>query len=246
MEPTPEETLTGAVPPGGVRPRYIDRGREPWSRFAETTLRPQLRLWLNWDFEGLENIPAEGPVILASNHVSYFDPVALGYMTDSLGRRIRFLAKSELFRIPLVGTVLKGAGQIPVYRGTGSTAPLAAASDALDGGLAVGIFPEGTTTRDPEFRIATAKTGTARLSLMTGVPVTPAAIWGSHRIWKSKFAPVPAFGRPVWVKIGSPLDFSDLGAADDPAALRIATERMMSAIEVLRDDLAAHYPERWR
>ncbi|MCJ7831857.1 MAG: hypothetical protein MUP92_00215, partial [Actinobacteria bacterium] len=78
-----------------------------------------------------------------------------------------------------------------------------------------------------------------------GVPITPTAIWGSHRIWKTKLGFVPAFGRPVWIKVGSPIDMSDLGEADDPAVLRVATEKMMSAISALRDDLASHYPERW-
>lgn len=246
MAPTRDETLTGGTTGQTRAPRSLDRGREPWSRFTEIILRPQLKLWLNWDFEGLENIPKEGPVILACNHVSYFDPLALSYMTDTLGRRTRYLAKSELFKIPLVSTVLKGAGQIPVFRGTGSSAPLAVASEALGAGLVVGIFPEGTTTKDPEFRVSTAKTGAARLSLMTGVPITPAAIWGSHRIWKTKLGFIPAFGRPVWIKVGAPIDMSDLGDADDPAVLRAATDRMMSAISALRDDLAAHYPERWR
>lgn len=196
--------------------------------------------------EGLENLPAQGPVILASNHLSYFDPLAYGYVFVLGGRRTRFLAKSELFKNFLLRRVLLGAGQIPVERGTGSTAPLAAAADALVQGQAVAIFPEGTTTRNPDLSMQPSKTGVARLAISTGVAVTPAAIWGTHHIWKSKKTLLPAFGRPVWVKVGEPMDFLGAGAHDDPAVLREVTEQIARSIEALRREVEAGYPERWR
>src|SRR3546814_4558126 len=92
---------------------------EPWYRAAELALVPPMQLWFNWRLEGLEKIPLEGPAIVAGNHLSYVDPLAHGYFVVKAGRRPRFLAKQELFDAPLVGTVLRGAHQISVERGTG-------------------------------------------------------------------------------------------------------------------------------
>ena len=92
---------------------------EPWYRAAELALVPPFRLWFNWRLEGLERVPAEGPAIIAGNHLSYLDPFAHGVFVVKAGRRPRFLAKQELFDAPFVGTVLRGAHQISVQRGSG-------------------------------------------------------------------------------------------------------------------------------
>jgi 1-acyl-sn-glycerol-3-phosphate acyltransferase len=97
------------------------------------------------------------------------------------GRRPRFLAKDDLFRIPVVGMAFRGANQIPVTRGTGdATAALAAAERALAEGEVVVIYPEGTVTTREDHLPMEGKTGTVRLSLATGVPITPLASWGSQ------------------------------------------------------------------
>src|SRR5438552_302162 len=95
----------------------------------EVLLRPPVRRGLLWRVEGLERIPAEGPVLLASNHLSYFDPIAIANLTDLAGRRGRFLAKAELFRRRILGAALRNMGQLPVERGTGD-------AGALDAGVA--------------------------------------------------------------------------------------------------------------
>src|SRR5439155_9994906 len=119
-------------------------GRSPgtWARLSyrpvellygllEVLLRPPVRRGLRWRVEGVERIPAEGPVLLASNHLSYFDPIAVANLTDLAGRRARFLAKSELFENRVLAAALRRMGQIPVERGTGDAAALEAAAAAL-------------------------------------------------------------------------------------------------------------------
>jgi 1-acyl-sn-glycerol-3-phosphate acyltransferase len=206
---------------------------------------PPLKLWFNWHFEGVERVPAEGPLILASNHLSYFDAFALTYFVLDCGRRPRFLAKSELFKNFFLRTILHGAGQIPVERGTGDPAPLAHAARELAQGEVVVVFPEGTTNQRPDFSLQPAKTGTARLSLTSGVPVTPMAIWGPHKVWKHGNI-VPAFARPMWVKIGEPLDFPEHAGSEDSNTLRMVTDETMSAIGTLLEEVKSDYPERWQ
>ena len=180
---------------------------EPWYRAAELALVPPMQLWFNWRLEGLEKIPAEGPVIVAGNHLSYVDPLAHGYYVVKAGRRPRFLAKQELFDAPFVGTVLRGARQISVERGTGDRSPLEDADRAVERGEVVVIYPEGTTTTTREdFSPGRGKTGAVRLSLATGVPILPVATWGGQFVWRRSGRQSLTFGRPIWVVAGEPFD----------------------------------------
>ena len=160
---------------------------EPWYVVLKTLFRPPFRLWFNWRFEGLEAVPREGPLIVAGNHLSYLDPFAHAYFVSEAGRRPRFLAKRELFDNWLVGAALRGAGQIPVDRGTGDRSPLDAATRALEAGEIVVIYPEGTTTTTNEdFSPGRAKTGAVRLALRTGMPILPVATWGGQYVWRKE------------------------------------------------------------
>ena len=180
---------------------------EPWYRAAELALVPPMQLWFNWRLEGLEKIPAEGPVIIAGNHLSYVDPLAHGYFVVKAGRRPRFLAKQELFDAPFVGTVLRGARQISVERGTGDRSPLEDAGRAVERGEVVVIYPEGTTTTTHEdFSPGRGKTGAVRLSVATGVPILPIATWGGQFVWRRSGRQSLTFGRPIWVVAGEPFD----------------------------------------
>ncbi len=221
---------------------------EPWYRIAKAALLPANKLWFNWRLEGTDRIPPTGPVIVAGNHLSYLDPFAHAYFVVEAGRRPRFLAKRELFDNRFTGMVLRGAGQIPVARGTGDTQPLLAAADALEHGEVVVIYPEGTSqTADPDFRPTGAKTGVARLALMTGVPVLPVATWGGQYVWRRSGRESLKFGRPIWVRAGEPLDLATSGA--DPAdrdATQALTDEVMSALSGLVDDMRAGYPKAWR
>ena len=215
-------------------------------RFAEVTLIPPIAVWFRWRFEGLEHVPSEGGALIAGNHISYFDPLAHGYFLEKAGRRPRYLAKIELFRNRVAGPVLRGARQIPVVRGSGDTAPIDAALRALNAGELVVVYPESTVTTNEDFSPMKGKTGVARLTLASGVPVIPLAVWGSAPVWQREGGKSLRFGRPIWVKAGPPLDFSEYeGRDDDPKALREITDSVTAEISVLVDDLRARYPKRW-
>jgi 1-acyl-sn-glycerol-3-phosphate acyltransferase len=213
-------------------------------RFAESVLIPPLTVWFRWRFEGLSNVPAEGPVLVAANHISHFDPLAHAFFLEKAGRRPRFLAKSELYRNPLLRRVLQGARQIPVRRGSGESAPVDAAMRSLREGEVVVVYPEGTVTRNGDLTPMAAKTGIARLTLASGVPVVPIAVWGSQfveRLGRKSFRP----GISVWVKAGVPRDLSEHEEnQEDPETLRKVTDAVMSELALLVDDLRARYPRR--
>jgi 1-acyl-sn-glycerol-3-phosphate acyltransferase len=220
---------------------------EPWYRAAELALVPPMQLWFNWRLEGLEKIPAEGPVIVAGNHLSYVDPLAHGYFVVKAGRRPRFLAKQELFDAPFIGTVLRGARQISVERGTGDRSPLEDAGRAVERGEVVVFYPEGTTTTTHEdFSPGRGKTGAVRLSLATGVPILPVATWGGQFVWRRSGRQSLTFGRPIWVVAGEPFDLSErLDGEPDARRLRTLTDDLMGELDKLVADLRARYPTRW-
>ena len=118
------------------------------------------------------------------NHISYADPFTFGHFMYDNGYLPRFLTKDSLFRIPLLGRVVSGAQQIPVFRETADagTRHHAAAVDAVQRGECVAIYPEGTLTRDPDLWPMRGKTGAARIALATGCPIIPVAQWGAQRI----------------------------------------------------------------
>jgi 1-acyl-sn-glycerol-3-phosphate acyltransferase len=154
---------------------------EPVYSVARTALLPPLRYGLEWTIEGAHLIPPRGPVILASNHISYLDPLVLAYLADRRHRRVRFLTKAELFDKKPLGFLLRQINQIPVVRNSPSAAgSLELAVEALGRGECVAIFPEGTISLDLE--PMAGKSGTARLAAQSGVPVTPVGLWGAHRI----------------------------------------------------------------
>jgi 1-acyl-sn-glycerol-3-phosphate acyltransferase len=222
------------------------RRPEPWYRFALLTLRPAISLWFNWRFEGMENIPPEGPLLVACNHISYFDPLAHGFMLVKAGRLPRFLAKKELYGDWLVRRALEGARHIPVERGSGSMVPVVAAVKALKEGEAVIVYPEGTITRNPDSTPMHGKTGIARLALAAEVPVLPLALWGSQTVWQREGIRSFSFGRPMWLKAGPALDFPEFeGRQDDPAALHKVADSVMEEITRLVLDLRSRYPRRW-
>lgn len=205
---------------------------------------PSLRVWFRWTLEGVENIPAEGPAILAFNHISYLDPFATAYAIDKGGRRPRFLAKSELFEDKRIAWILRGTRQIEVRRGT-SSAPLALdqALGSLAAGEVIVIFPEGTVTKDADLRSRPPKTGAVRLALKSGAPLIPGAVWGTSNIlpndksYRGRSRP----GQDLCVRIGTPLDLT--GRSDDPESWRIAGKELMSEIDVLVASLRPLVPD---
>lgn len=219
---------------------------EPWFRVAEWLIIPPIAVWFRWRFEGLEQVPREGPVLIASNHVSYFDPLAHAYFVEKAKRRPRFLTKSELYKNPILRTFLERTDMIRVTRGSGDRAPVEEAIEALRKGRVIVVYPEATVTRNADFSPMQAKTGIARLTLASRVPVLPVAIWGSQHVWQRDGSRSLRFGRPIWVKAGTPLDFSEYDdRADDPEVLRKVTEDVMAELGILVEDLRARYPKEW-
>jgi len=210
---------------------------EPVYGALRATLVVPLRVAMQWTVEGAHRIPVRGPVILASNHVSYLDPLVLGCLADRRHRRVRFLAKRELFEKPVMGAVLRQAHQIPVARDTAdAAASLDAAVAALTAGECIGVFPEGTISLDLE--PMAGKTGTARLAAATGVPVTPVGLWGAQRILFKGRKPRWRWGVAESVVVGDPVHV----AADDDA--RAGTDRIMRAITDCVTVARARYPQR--
>jgi 1-acyl-sn-glycerol-3-phosphate acyltransferase len=173
---------------------------------AKGAFFPPLHFGLRWTIEGVDEIPTTGPVILASNHISYLDPLTLAYVANRRGRRVRFLAKEELFRKQPLAGMLHAAHQIPVKRGHADAAhALDAAVAALARGECVAVFPEGTISGDLE--PMAGKSGTARLAKQAAIAVTPVGLWGTHRImfkgrkpsWQWGVAQTAVVGKPVTV-----------------------------------------------
>jgi 1-acyl-sn-glycerol-3-phosphate acyltransferase len=219
---------------------------EPWFQAAKAVALPPAWLWFRWRFEHLERIPARGPALIACNHASYLDPIAYAYAVVKAGRRPRFLAKDDLFRIPIVGRALAGARQIPVSRGSPDRTPLRRAEQALVRGEVVVVYPEGTvTTREDGLPMA-GKTGTVRLALATGVPITPMVSWGSSPVWQKSGPGSLKPGRPVWVTVGSPIDLEARRAElEDFEAVRSMTTDLMGVLTEMTTDLRDRYPRRW-
>ena len=192
---------------------------------------PLLRLVFRPQTEGAENVPSEGPAILASNHLSYADWL---FMPLTLPRRVTFVAKAEYFTTPGIKgwfqrLFFSGAGQVPIDRSGASAAEgaLTSAKRVLAEGELFGIYPEGTRSHDG--KLYRGKTGVARLALETGVPVIPVAVVGTDVVAPpgKKFG---SFTRPV-VRFGKPLDFERYdGLENDRYILRSVTDEIMYEI----------------
>jgi 1-acyl-sn-glycerol-3-phosphate acyltransferase len=195
-------------------------------------------LWrVRWDRLDRLPEPGAGGVIVALNHLSYMDAVLMARLIWDGGRAPRFLAKSALWRRPVVGSVLRATAQIPVYRGRANAAEsLQAAAEALDAGETVVIYPEGTTTLDPDQWPMRGKTGIARLWLLRpDIPVIPIGQWGAQRhTGAARWRWVPR--RRVAAIVGPPVDLTRFrGAEADASVLREITDTIMG---VVRDQVA--------
>jgi 1-acyl-sn-glycerol-3-phosphate acyltransferase len=199
-----------------------------------------------------EKLPATGPYILAPNHMSNIDPVVVGATVWRLGRAPRFLAKASLFRVPVVGMLLRSIGQIPVERGgrmQRGAIPLDAAKRLIEEGRGVIVYPEGSLTRDPDLWPMRGKSGAARLALQLGIPVVPVAHWGSQGLMPVNSKKLTLRPKPqIDVLFGDPVDLTDLmGRPADGATLQAATDRIMVAITALLSELRGELPpaKRW-
>ena len=203
--------------------------------FAKGVLTPIMTPWVKFTVTGEENLPTEGGFLLVSNHLSNVDPLCLCWYFMKRNTAVRFLAKKSMFSVPVFGWIIKGMGLIPGNRDSNPSAVLAPTREALTAGEVVGIYPEGTLTRDPDQWPMEFKSGAARLALDTGVTVIPLSQWGPQDI----MAPYNAKGmdmrpgRRISYHFGAPVDLSDLigpAGSEDHAAVNAATARILQAV----------------
>ncbi len=222
------------------KPRRLQEPRGWAFGFCVAVAEPPLTLFTRRRWKGGENIPAQGGCILAVNHISHLDPFTCAHFVYSWGRVVRFLAKAELFELPVLGRIVKNAKQIPVYRLTSDASlSFTAAVQAVGQGRCVVVYPEGTITRQPDLWPMTGKTGAARIALASGVPVIPVAQWGAQRILP------PYTTRPhllprktIEMTAGPPVDLDDFRDQPlSPEVLVAATNRIMDEITRLLEDI---------
>jgi len=236
-----------------MTPRSSERAR-PWFFWPLAGIVvPLVSLLAKIRVTGAEKLPREGAFVLAPNHYSEFDPLIVAVAVWRAGKAPRFMAKESLFRVPVLGGVLRLTGMVPVARTSSAASAkqtLKQSAELVEHGRGVIVYPEGTLTRDPDLWPMRGKSGAVRLALTDGIPLIPMAQWGTQAIMGryQKGLSLWPLRKPVQVIIGDPVDVSDLrGRASEPAALNEATTRLMNAItallEQLRDEKAP--AERW-
>ncbi len=202
---------------------------------AAAVVIPAVGWFAKIEITGGENLPIDGPFILAPNHYSEFDPLIVAVATWRLGRAPRFMAKESLFRVPVLGSLLRATGMVPVARASTANAAkqtIQQAEKLAAEGSGVIVYPEGSLTRDPDMWPMRGKTGVVRLALAGDLPVIPVATWGVQQI-------LPRYGRlrffpprrRVQVRLGPPVDLERFrGAGKSQSALTAATDAVMGDI----------------
>lgn len=226
--------------------RHGRRALSPTYWTAVVTLWPTLTALTKRDWRGVENLRRDYPpndgIVVAANHISWFDPLAVCHVLWDNGRNPRIMVKDTLFDVPGLKHVLIGAGQIPVARSSGDAAKaVEAAVDAVRDGEAVVLYPEGTITRDPQLWPMTGKTGAARIALTADAPVIPIAQWGAQDVMRPYTKEFRIFPRKTMhMLVGEPVDLDDLrGQPLTAAVLDEATDRIIAAITSLLEELRA-------
>lgn len=183
------------------------------------------------DVKGKENLPRKGPLILVSNHLNNADPPIISSVTP---RQISFLTKQEWFKTPVVGTMFKMGGMIPVRRFAADLHALRAAQKLLESGGCLGMFAEGTRSKDGVMH--EAEPGTALIALRTGAPIQPVAIWGTEIVKLPKDMLLSR--TKVHVRYGKPFTL--------PRPQRITREDVERGTETIMKSIAALLPEKYR
>ncbi|MBC9957243.1 HAD-IB family hydrolase [Yimella sp. cx-51] len=221
--------LSFDAPPGTLTFPVVDIEAR---RLALMLTRPETFPYVRFEINGLDNIPADGPVILAGNHRSYFDMATMAVVVGRTGRGASFLAKREIFDVPVLGGVMRLLGGVRVdrdHRDPNAADPLEEAAVALAGGDLVGVMPQGTIPRGLDFFSDQLEgyPGTARLAAMTKAPVIPFALSGTEVVWPraASMPNVLSFLNPpkIVVNIGTPVELKYRSEKAD-------TRRIMDAI----------------
>ena len=226
------------------------RGMSPSYRLAVFGVKPVLTLVTRRDWRGAEHLPRSTGYIVCSNHLSYADPFTLAHFLYDHGALPRFLGKEAVLRVPVAGRILRGAGQIPVYRESGDASlAFSAAVDAVRAGECVPMYPEGSLTRDPDLWPMRGKTGAARVALTTRCPVIPVAQWGPQDVlapYGKRLHLLPP--RRLRVEAGPPVDLSRFeGKELDKSTLLAATDAILDDITRILERLRGQKapPARW-
>ncbi|WP_419873770.1 lysophospholipid acyltransferase family protein [Candidatus Pristimantibacillus sp. PTI5] len=178
-------------------------------------LRVMYTLLFRLEARGTENIPANGPVVLASNHLSNFDPPTVGVKVK---RKVYFMAKEELFKVPVFGPLIRAFGAFPVKRGGVSKDAIKSAITLLKEGNVLGIFPEGSRNNQS----GAAKKGAAMIAVRSGAAVVPVAIVGKYRPFSK-----------IVVCYGKPVDLTAIIEESSPDMLEQVTDAIMARIREL-------------
>jgi 1-acyl-sn-glycerol-3-phosphate acyltransferase len=225
--------------------RSDGRYSQAWRNLTKIVLPPSILAMMRIDSRGTENFPAKGGMILAANHLSYLDILALSLFVHRGGRYPVFLAKSSLFDVPVLGPAMRKLGQLPVYRGQVDSALVLRDAErvGLEGACVI-FYPEATITRDPDMWPMVAKTGVARLALSAGIPVVPVAHWGAQRVLPyGSFLPRVLPRKTVQVLAGPPVDLSEFaGKPLTSPVLRAATDKIMGDVAGLLGELRGQTP----
>ncbi len=209
--------------------------------FLASAILPIWSLMVRYRFTPTSKLPQTGPFILAPNHYSEIDPIAMGAAVWHLGRLPRFMAKASLFKVPVLGWAMRRSGQIPVER-QGSArggSPMGAANQLIAQESGVIVYPEGSLTRDPQLWPMRGKSGAVRLAIESGIPLIPVAHWGTQKLmprYGKRIHPFPR--KTIEVSVGEPIDLDKYrGRPLDQRVVTEASKELMDAITVLLVEL---------
>lgn len=217
--------------PSPLTPVPMGLSREPfvslllYHLFKWSVVSPTLHLYLRGRVYGAENVPQQGPLVVVSNHASYFDPPLL---SCCVGRPVAYMAKEELFHIPILKQAIQWYGAYPVSRGSSDRSAIRSALKCLEAGWATGVFLQGTRTADG--RITYPKLGAALIAAKAKAPLLPVSLWGTQGILqKGSAMPYPV---PVTVRIGQVIDHP---SSTEREELQAVTQKCVMAINALHD-----------
>jgi 1-acyl-sn-glycerol-3-phosphate acyltransferase len=195
-----------------------------WYRIFKTLFKVFFILLGRMDVTGQEHIPTTGPVIVAANHVSNWDPLLLG---SALDRQVHFIAKESLFKAPLVGSLMRAWGMIRIKRGRGDREAIAKSLEILEAQRMIGIFIEGSRNRGDSEEMQAPQSGTAMLASRSGAPVVPVALLNTRHLFQK-----------MKVIVGPPLTFEDLAATTKKELYQQIGARVIAAIIDLKKSKA--------